>query len=399
MKKAQIIIGANFGDEGKGLTTDYLSYGVDDAVVVRFNGGAQAGHTVQTPHGNGHVFRHFGSGTLNDITTFLSKYFVVNPAAFGVEQERLTSLNCRPRVYVDVRAPLTTPYDVMINQAIENHRGNKRHGSCGFGINETIERNIIGATTIADFYTTAFDFLDLDRLRIKLGYIRDVYLPHRLIHLGVVPNFGPDELSDEVIDKYIEQCNFMAESVILVDSPERIKDFTLFIFEGAQGLLLDEKHRWFPHVTRSRTGVHNAVELMKELEISDAEVYYVTRGYLTRHGAGPLPFEVPYLIYPNIIDATNTNNAHQGPLRFAPLNLDLLKESITGDLKTVSGVKLTPNLVLTCVNQLPDQIRYVKCGIILENDFPTFLCAVKSIYKFDKVLISKGCTRTSFSNV
>lgn len=82
MKEVKVIIGANFGDEGKGLMTDYFCNKCDNPIVVRFNSGAQAGHTVVTPDGNRHVFGHFGSGTFNNTPTFLSKYFVVNPLSF-----------------------------------------------------------------------------------------------------------------------------------------------------------------------------------------------------------------------------------------------------------------------------------------------------------------------------
>ena len=138
MKNAKIVIGANFGDEGKGLTTDYLSMGGNDPIVVRFNGGAQAGHTVQTIDNKAHVFHHVGSGSFLDIPTFLSKFFIVNPTAFVLELEELEALSMKPRLYLDIRAPLTTPYDMIINWAIETKRGNSRHGSCGFGIDQTM---------------------------------------------------------------------------------------------------------------------------------------------------------------------------------------------------------------------------------------------------------------------
>ena len=69
------IIGANYGDEGKGLLTDYYAAKSKHSVVVRFNGGPQAGHTVVTPEGKRHVFSHYGSGTLAGAQTFLSKHF------------------------------------------------------------------------------------------------------------------------------------------------------------------------------------------------------------------------------------------------------------------------------------------------------------------------------------
>ena len=394
---AKIVIGANFGDEGKGLTTDFLSSQDDDTIVVRFNGGGQAGHTVQTLIGRTHIFHHFGSGTLADCATFLSQHFVVNPTMFVLEHGELLQMGCNARVYLDVRAPLTTPYDMMINWLIEEERGNARHGSCGFGINETIHRNERGSQTVTDFITHAADLLHPNELRNKLVAIRDFYMPFRLKQLKCSVTPDSKELSDDIIDKYLADCEFLVDKCTLKPDAEVLKGYNTIVFEGAQGLLLDELHRWFPHVTRSRTGVHNAVEVLKEIDVKEAEVFYVTRGYLTRHGAGPLPFEVPSKIYEKIVDTTNINNQFQGGLRFAPLNLDLLKESITNDLKTVSDFTLFPNLVITCLNQLPEQVRYVKSNIILENDVPTFLQAVKGVYKFHTVYQSNGPTRFAFS--
>ena len=78
MKDIKIVIGANFGDEGKGLMTDYFSQ-KPNSIVVCSNGGAQRGHTVTTSDGIRHVFHHFGSGTFNHASTYLSEDFIVNP--------------------------------------------------------------------------------------------------------------------------------------------------------------------------------------------------------------------------------------------------------------------------------------------------------------------------------
>jgi adenylosuccinate synthase len=141
--KAYVVIGACFGDEGKGLTTDYLAAKhVSESLVVRFNGGAQAGHTVQTANGQRHVFKHFGSGCFAGSPTFLSEYFICNPILFRTELEQLHKFGLTPKIYVHPEAVVSTQYDMMINQIVEEIRSNSRHGSCGVGIGETVERNI-----------------------------------------------------------------------------------------------------------------------------------------------------------------------------------------------------------------------------------------------------------------
>ena len=138
MKDIKIVLGANFGDEGKGLMTDYFSQS-PDTIVVCSNGGAQRGHTVETPDGIRHVFHHFGSGILNSkierqrAATYLSEDFIVNPIIFKQEYEELCSLGYKPETYIHKNCMVSTPYDMMANQIIEENRGKNKHGSCGLG--------------------------------------------------------------------------------------------------------------------------------------------------------------------------------------------------------------------------------------------------------------------------
>ena len=147
-----------------------------------------------------------------------------------------------------------------------------------------------------------------------------------------------------------------------------------------------DNKQFFPHVTRSYTGIKNACELLKEWGIESADVYYVTRSYLTRHGAGPMPFEDQNLFY---VDKTNMPNEYQGTLRFAPLNIDLLKSAISNDVKNANGIHLVTNAVITCVNQVEDTLRYVYKGIIrTTNNFTD----VYKLLNVDNVYISDGPT-------
>ena len=105
MRTASVVVGAGYGDEGKGLATDWLCARHEaDVLAVRFNGGAQAGHTVQTPDGQRHVFSHFASGTLAGADTYLSRYFVCHPMLFTQEREALREKGFRPRVAIDPQA-------------------------------------------------------------------------------------------------------------------------------------------------------------------------------------------------------------------------------------------------------------------------------------------------------
>lgn len=137
MSRARVVIGANFGDEGKGAVTDHLCATEGAGVVIRFNGGAQAAHTVVTPDGRRHVFSHFGSGALADVPTFLSQFFICNPIAFLRERKSLVALRANVDIYAHPDCIVSTFADMWINQELEKSRGSYRHGSCGYGINET----------------------------------------------------------------------------------------------------------------------------------------------------------------------------------------------------------------------------------------------------------------------
>ena len=160
-KEIKAVIGANFGDEGKGLTANYFAEQFKNqnkkCVIVCSNGGAQRGHTVCLPSGFRHVFHHFGSGTFNLADTYFSKYFILNPIEFIREYQELKNI-ININVYAHPNCIVSTPYDMLFNQLLEKSRGNKRHGSTGFGIWETIKRSNLDSNLNLTFK----DILNLD---------------------------------------------------------------------------------------------------------------------------------------------------------------------------------------------------------------------------------------------
>ncbi len=341
------VIGAHFGDEGKGVLTDALVASQEvPPLVVRFNGGAQAGHTVVTPEGRRHVFGHLGSGTLAGAPTLLSRFFVSNPMLLAKEWEDLADLD--PVVFADPKGLVTTPWDMLVNQALERARGAHRHGSCGVGFNETITRSEDPA-----FCLRVEDLAQAALLEEKLEGIRDIYLPRRLETLGLVPDATFQSLlaSPELRADYLRACASFTRRVQVRPEAELLAQAQDLVFEGAQGLLLDECHPWFPHVTRSRTGLPNVLALAREAGLDHLDVVYVSRWYLTRHGAGPFPSELPGKPSPAIQDPTNQPNDWQGTLRFGLLDLDLLRSTIHADLAAAQDFPVAAHLALTCLDQ------------------------------------------------
>ena len=347
---ARAVIGANFGDEGKGLMTDYLVDEHESDLVVRFNGGAQAGHTVVSPSGKRHVFSHFGSGTMAGARTLLSRFFLVNPMIFAIEWKELkqkSSNNMNMTIKIDRNAPVSTPYDMLMNQLVEKKRGSARHGSCGLGINESIERSE------RFLKISAKDLDNISALTTKLKRIRSEWVPQRCLELGL--ELDETFASDAMITNYIKDVKFMMNRIDLVNDVEVIKSAENPVFEGAQGLLLDQYHEYFPHVTRSSTGIRNILVLAGESNITELEVYYMTRTYLTRHGAGPLERELTAAPFEGIKDETNIINEWQGSLRFAYLDLDLVRSTIVADLSTnYTHIKIKARLGITCLDQIPE---------------------------------------------
>ncbi len=362
---AKAVIGANYGDEGKGLMTDYhIAPAGKDGIVVRFNGGAQAGHTVTTPGGLRHVFSHFGSGTLAGAATYLSRHFVCHPSLFLKEADVLAAAGVAlPPVFVDERAPVSTLYDILLNQVVERHRGAGRHGSCGMGFGETIERNLdpAFALSVGDLRQGSAYLLN------RLAAIRADYVPRRLAALGIpmLDSQAAEWLaSDEALQRYVHAAMTFRRATQCA-RPEVLRDSAQVVFEGAQGLLLDQDRGAFPYVTRSHTGIRNALDVAGEAGIGTLDITYVTRAYLTRHGAGPLAGELPGAPYPGIEDRTNVPNEFQGRLRFAHLDLDVLERTIRADFADAAacpGIAATLSLAVGCLDQVGPAVTYVEDG-------------------------------------
>jgi adenylosuccinate synthase len=285
-----IVVDLGFGDCGKGTVVDYLCATTDVHTVVRFNGGAQAGHTVVLADGRRHTFAQFGSGTLRPgVRTHLSRFMVVDPLALVTEAEHLIALGVPDvwqRLTVDRRALISTPYHREANRAKELARGSGRHGSCGMGIGETMSH----ALDYPDDALRVGDCADPATLRHKLREIRSA--------LGVV---GPP------VEACARAYAAFAATVSIVDGVS--VDDGPCVFEGAQGVLLDEWHGFHPYTTWSTTTFANAEAL---LDGAPAYRLGVLRTITTRHGAGPLPTEDATL---GISDPHNPTNPWQGEFR------------------------------------------------------------------------------------
>nr|WP_106398696.1 adenylosuccinate synthetase [Actinocorallia populi] len=293
-----MVVDLGFGDSGKGTVVDRLCAQGSARTVVRFNGGAQAAHNVVTTDGRHHTFAQFGSGTFTPgVRTHLSRFMLVDPLALAAEAAHLRSLgvpDALDRLTVDASALLTTPYHRAVNRARELARGDGRHGSCGMGIGETASYALEHpeAPRAGDCHSPA-------RLRRLLRQVRDWAL-------SLFPTLDVPPVDDcaEAFLAFGSAVQIVREDFLrglLRDAPA--------VFEGAQGVLLDEWHGFHPYTTWSTTTFANAVEL---LEGSDALRLGVVRKYLTRHGPGPFVTEDSGLDLP---EPHNAHGTWQGSFR------------------------------------------------------------------------------------
>ena len=368
---AQGVIGAGHGDEGKGRTVDAIAARLGPkTLVVRSNGGAQAGHSVTTPDGRAHVFHHLGSGALAGAATHLSRFMVSHPMLLAGELRTVAGLGGTIAVSADPRGFVTTPWDMMVNQAAEAARGEGWHGSCGLGFGETV-----GRSTETGFILTVAD-LACAGLRDRLIAIRDGWFPARLAALGIDP--AGDCLaaarSEALLDRFIADCR---DHVALVD---RRDDGDLgshpILFEAAQGLMLDQHHADFPFVTRSSTGIANMLAIAAEAGIDRLDATYVTRCYATRHGRGPMADERDLAGLFAVVDPTNRPNPWQENLRTGLVDVGRLATTIQADLALAAAgpIAVAPHLAVSCLDQaVGGRVTCIVDGMVATLDAADFV--------------------------
>jgi adenylosuccinate synthase len=302
--RAFLLVDLGFGDAGKGLLTDFLVRQTGATVVVRYNGGAQAGHNVVAPDGRHHTFAQFGSGTfVAGVRTFLSRHVVIHPAGLLAEAAALQANgvgDALSRLRVSEGALVITPFHQAAGRLRELARGAGRHGSCGVGVGEAVG----DALERPDDAVVAGDLRDPARLRPRLRRLRDRKREEMETLAGsLASGAAARELGvfagDDLLDRWLAGAARLA-ALGLVAPDSTLADWlggaAAAVFEGAQGVLLDERAGFHPYTTWSRCTLDNALEILAEAA-PGAEVRRigVLRAHAVRHGPGPLPTETEEL--------------------------------------------------------------------------------------------------------
>ncbi len=369
------IIGMNYGDEGKGHIVDY--YASPETLVVRHNGGAQAGHAVVTSSGAEHVFHHFGSGALRGARTLLARRFILNPIIFMKELKELLDLVNMRETLIDPRCIVTTPYDMMINKYSAMLR--RSHDTVGVGINETVERSRYDQLLL-----TARDLKERTESELveKMQQIENEWIPFRLDELKIdsraFKTWAVQFMSTEMEQSFVGYAKWMADRSVIWEDANTIDRFLAkgpmrnVVFEGAQGMLLDQRRKKFhPYLTRSNTGMRNINFIRDDMSKKfDMEVILVTRAYLTRHGDGPMfNDDEPYR---GLGDVNNTENEYQGKMRFGALDANWFDEAIEETRQECVNDHVS--VAMTCLDQVdgkqPDRafVKFWNGGAVCVRD-------------------------------
>jgi adenylosuccinate synthase len=282
------IVGAQLGDEGKGKITDIYSESAD--VIVRFQGGNNAGHTV-VADGEEFKLHHVPSGVVRGKTAVIGNGCVVDPDVLLGEIDKLRERGVEPDMRVAERAHVIMPYHRVIDGVEEDAKGDMAAGTTGRGIGPTYEDKV-GRRGVR-----VLDLLKPDALREKLEYVIPTKraLVEEVFRIDVEDNGYAEAFDVEAVhEEYVGYGRRLRDSVLNASEyvNERMDAGDAVLFEGAQGTSLDIDHGIYPYLTSSNTTVGGACTGAGVGATRLRETVGIMKAYLSRVGTGPLPTEL-----------------------------------------------------------------------------------------------------------
>ncbi|PWF24841.1 adenylosuccinate synthase [Corticimicrobacter populi] len=348
MSKNVVVIGTQWGDEGKGKIVDWLAESVRG--VVRFQGGHNAGHTLWIG-GKKTILRLIPSGIMHpDVTCYIGNGVVLSPEALLKEIEELEAagLDVRSRLLISEACPLILTYHVAVDQARERRKGEGKIGTTGRGIGPAYEDKVARrAIRVQDLY-------DVEAFRAKLDEALDY-------HNFVLTQY----LGAEAVDA--QQVFDQAQALAAVIKP-MVGDVSRalyaaqqadqnLLFEGAQGALLDIDHGTYPYVTSSNcvAGAASAGAGVGPNALN--YVLGITKAYATRVGSGPFPTELNDDVGARLADVGKEFGSVTGrPRRCGWFDAAALRRSV--QLNGISGLCLTKLDVLDGLETIQFGVGY-----------------------------------------
>ena len=316
--KVDILLGLQWGDEGKGKIVDFLAPKYN--VVARFQGGPNAGHTLEFD-GIKHVLHQIPSGIFRDnIANVIGNGVVLDVVIFKSEVEQLTKLKVKPanNLFISKKAQLILPTHRLLDGAYEKAKGKDKIGSTLKGIGPTYQDKVgrqglrVGDILLPDF--------------------RQRYLSLRDKHIETLTFLNYDYDLKESEEEFFEAIDFL-KSFKFIDSEyfinEKLSADNAVLAEGAQGSLLDIDFGSYPFVTSSNTMVAGACTGLGIPPSSVGEVYGIFKAYCTRVGSGPFPTELNNEVGEKLREVGREVGATTGrPRRTGWLDLPALKYSV-----------------------------------------------------------------------
>jgi adenylosuccinate synthase len=352
---ATVIVGLQWGDEGKGKTTDFLAEQV--GMVVRYQGGDNAGHTVVS--GDEVLKLHLvPSGVLYPhITSVIASGVVVNPATLIAELDMLAARGIDvSRVRVSRAAHVIMPYHVALDRAMESRLGDGKVGTTGRGIGPAYGDRAWRVGLRME------DLLDRDALRARLTGV----LPDKNLLLGGhgAETFGADELIELAAGWGRRLRDHLDDTTWLVQDALRRGEHVLF--EGAQGTLLDLDHGSYPYVTSSNPVAGGACTGGGIGPLQIDEVMGVMKAYSTRVGSGPYPTELLDGIGAGIAARGNEVGTTTGrPRRVGWFDCVPLRHAVA--VNSVSSIMLNKLDILSGIETLRMGVGYIVDGVRIDN--------------------------------
>jgi adenylosuccinate synthase len=343
---ATVIVGAQWGDEGKGKIVDLLAQHSD--VVCRYNGGPNAGHTILVGEET-YKLRHLPAGILSGKDCVIGAGCVVDPGSLCEELDELERRGfSTERLHVSGNAHLVMPWHLAIDQASERRLGKLKIGTTRRGIGPTY------ADKAYRLGIRVQDLLDPKILRQKI----EVALAEKNLWLERVYGVDPVELDDLAArsEEYAQRLRpYIADTSLLVD--QALREGKRVLFEGAHGTLLDIDHGTYPFVTSSPTVAGGATTGIGIGPTRIDSVLGVAKAYLTRVGEGPFPTEIEGPDQERVRDLGGEYGTVTGRERRCGW-LDLVGLRYAARLSGFTALALTKLDVLSAFAEVPVCVRY-----------------------------------------
>ncbi|MFA6214216.1 MAG: adenylosuccinate synthase, partial [Candidatus Micrarchaeia archaeon] len=334
-----IVVGAQWGDEGKGKVVDCYASRAD--IVVRFNGGANAGHTIVSG-GKKFAFHHIPSGVLYpEKINIVGNGVVLEPKKFFEELSQLDGVGITPNIKISPRCHLVMPYHLALDGAEEGRKGALAAGTTKRGIGPCYsDKAARFGIRVGELLQPALFREKLHTMHtLKVKLLKEVY--------GVDFKQGEDEIYGQYMEYAKRLAPFVADTgEILGDALAKKKKV---LFEGAQATMLDIDHGMYPFGTSSNTSAGGACTGSGIGPTAIDEVVGVVKVYTSRVGSGPLPTEIDDDVAKYIRDKGGEYGTTTGrPRRIGWLDLPTIRyaarvNGLTGlaftRLDTLSGVK------------------------------------------------------------